>query len=489
MPVKTNRYYNDPNIGAAFSNLAAAFAPPSGGDLAGYAAAAAKREDAARRAQLFENAGAETFDQSIFDRQAVAAGLYNPNQSYYSVGLGDATARRGQDISAETSRFNNAADNDRSMLEAILGAATGPVSQGAVRPGFNPADYGVNVPAVPEFAGRAAPLSETQWQAAQNERLRTEGALTDQMMLDAVLGDDKPVEAIGPDGQPVFMSPGAAVRGGATPAPSGSESARRDAVAVVNGRRVPVTRAPSGLEWLTADGMPIPGDAEVFQLPQATGSANDIGMTTSVRSGVQDQLISTQQTINTASTLRDMIQANPSSQGVAGMLRGTAQDIIQTGNELGQLMGAGVSDVNAAIRQGLADAGIQTEFFDPSIPAIEMMTNLLAWQYAKSMSGDRVSNEQLRQARQAIGGAGIFANQANSTARLGELIRALETQRQQLQSLEPNFGLGGYSNAPATSPATTGLDEPPTVGSPEEAMQLPSGTVFRTPDGQLKMRP
>ena len=39
MPIVSNRYYNDPNIGQAFSNLAGAFAPPSGSELSGYASA------------------------------------------------------------------------------------------------------------------------------------------------------------------------------------------------------------------------------------------------------------------------------------------------------------------------------------------------------------------------------------------------------------------------------------------------------------------
>lgn len=123
MPVASNRYYNDPAIGQAFSNLAGMFAPPSGGDLAGYATAKAKREEASRLAELFAYAKDPAYDQTTADRMGVLGGLYAPNQSFYSVDQGNAVARRGQDITASTALQTNAADNiraleDRRMQEA-----------------------------------------------------------------------------------------------------------------------------------------------------------------------------------------------------------------------------------------------------------------------------------------------------------------------------------------------------------------------------------
>lgn len=65
--------------------------------------------------------------------------------------------------------------------------------------------------------GAPKPLSEQEWRAQQNERLRQSGQLSDQMLVDAVLGDKTPVQAVGSDGKGRFMSPGAAVREGAQP--------------------------------------------------------------------------------------------------------------------------------------------------------------------------------------------------------------------------------------------------------------------------------
>ena len=138
MPISMNRVYSDLDRG--FANLGKLFAPPDPADLANAALARSRDEDTARRRALFSIAQESGLDQNLFDRMNIAAGLYAPNVGYYGVDQGNAT-----------SRANNAADNarileeqrlknDAAMREAILGAATAPVAQGAARPGFNPAD-------------------------------------------------------------------------------------------------------------------------------------------------------------------------------------------------------------------------------------------------------------------------------------------------------------------------------------------------------------
>ena len=116
--------YNDPALGQAFTNLAQIFAPPSGADLSGYANAAATRADAERRAQLYAQAGMPDFNQSVFDRQAVAAGLYNPTQSYQALDMGDATQRYGYDTAAaaqaNVARINNAGALERQYAAPLI---------------------------------------------------------------------------------------------------------------------------------------------------------------------------------------------------------------------------------------------------------------------------------------------------------------------------------------------------------------------------------
>ena len=117
MPVRRSRYYNNPELGAAFDNIAQMFAPPSAADTAAYASAKernaeakAKTEAAARLAELYDyTKNSADYDRAYADRLAIGAGAYDPSNSYYSV-----------DQTNETSRSNNAADNRRALDQTRL---------------------------------------------------------------------------------------------------------------------------------------------------------------------------------------------------------------------------------------------------------------------------------------------------------------------------------------------------------------------------------
>jgi hypothetical protein len=152
-----------------------------------------------------------------------------------------------------------------------------------------------------------------------------------------------------------------------------------------------------------------------------------------------------------------MIASSPASQGAVGWLRGTAQSVLQTGGELGQFFGGNIADVSKAINEGAADAGLSGAF-DPKIPAIEMMSNLLAFQYAKTTTGERLSNEMLRASRKALGLEGLTSNQADATARLNQAIEMIDNQRDILQNVRRN-GVGGGAVQPAPSGPEPGTVE------------------------------
>ncbi|QIG74322.1 putative injection protein [Rhizobium phage RHph_N65] len=305
MPIQNSRYYNNPEIGQAFSNLAGLFAPPSGSDLAGYAAAKAKKEEAARLAELFAYAKDPNYNQAMADRMGVLGGVYAPNQSYYAVDLGDRTTRRGQDITAQTSRDNNAADNTRQIEQTRLqqtGETTrsmlSPVAAGATRfvPGSIAELYGVpetqtgvvnvgqgetaTLPGGQVITGQPKPLTDSEWQAQQNERLRAAGVITDQQLADAITGKETPVQAVGPDGKtPVYMTPGAATRTGARPYDASADKAPLvEGTAVVDGKSVQVFRRANDTNYVMADGTPVPSGIQVFDKAHPTGSSADVGL-------------------------------------------------------------------------------------------------------------------------------------------------------------------------------------------------------------------
>jgi hypothetical protein len=280
--IQQSRFYNSPELGAAFSSLAQAFAPPTGSDLASYAVARKTRlqADALERANGVYSDPSATADAR--DAAGILAGLFNPTQSYRALSMDDATKRYGVDVGATTAIRTNAADNARALnvqrlqdaaaLERAQASNTkdittsllAPVGQGQTR--FVPPSIAgmfglpstqvgtlnagqgdlVVTPDGRTISGQAKPLSETEWQAAQNERLRQSGQFSDQMLLDAIAGKQIPVEAIGPDGKtPIFMTPGAATREGARPYDKPTAS-----TVINNGPNgVPYGEPEKGLVW------------------------------------------------------------------------------------------------------------------------------------------------------------------------------------------------------------------------------------------------
>lgn len=228
MVIKTSSYFNSPQMAAAASNLSALFEPPSGADAAGWATANAKKEEAARIAQQFDYRNDPNFNQQTFDRGNIAIGSYSPLQSYYAQDQNDATKRRGDDITAATSRANNTDDNTRALEVGRIGGLADlyrPLNQGEIRPELpQDAAQHFGIAAAPQVAGAPKPLSETEVQGGLIQQMRDRGLITDQQVADRYVGDKAPVEAVGPDGKPAYMSPGAAVRTGAAPydAPKGN---------------------------------------------------------------------------------------------------------------------------------------------------------------------------------------------------------------------------------------------------------------------------
>ena len=145
MASRNNPYSRDPNLAAAFSNIASMFAPPSGADQAGYAAAGLNNAKRQQLQWLFDNSS---------DPSAAARSALTGVQTYGNTPAGfmqtDATTRRGQDVAARTSVDNNIRDNTRAMTQTRYGD----IKEGDIRPalpGSVAALYGM--PEQPEQRG------------------------------------------------------------------------------------------------------------------------------------------------------------------------------------------------------------------------------------------------------------------------------------------------------------------------------------------------
>ncbi len=275
--------FNNEAIGKGFSSLAAAFAPPSGSDLAGYATASATKEKAARLAELFQMAQNPSFNQPVFDRSNIAAGNYNPTQSYYAQDQNNSTTMRGQDITADTSITNNTADNTRALAtntadntQKTIAALFGPLNQGQIAPAL-PADIGakVGLPGLDARVGADKPLTETELAASILSTLSPQDQRN--KALEGV-----PVEQIiGADGKPTIVARPDAVGAAPYDKPTGAtETQNYQAPPGADGKPGPAGTAyfdPATKKWIdTQTGAEIPAGSRTASTV-VQGSAADTG--------------------------------------------------------------------------------------------------------------------------------------------------------------------------------------------------------------------
>ncbi|GGE19981.1 hypothetical protein GCM10011390_44060 [Aureimonas endophytica] len=458
-------FYSNAALGRGFENIAAMFAPPSGQDAAAWAAANAKNAEAKRAAALYDYAQSADYDQVKADRMGVLAGLYSPNQSYYAVDQNNATTQRGQnldsadrrygvDVGARTSLANNQADNERALQDraiqergALARLYASPIKLGqgetAILPNQTAAATGLNG----RLEGHDKPLSETEWRAAQNERLRQSGQLTDRDLLDVIMGEKTPVEAIGPDGRtPTFMSPGAAVRTGAQPAPS------KPLVNVQNGGEGAFEKTlgekQAGLFIdLAADGVAARNDRAL--LDRFDDQAKDLP---------------------------------------GGMLGGLQSLASQYGIKLGdnasnvEAANAIIARLVPAARQGMPGAASDRDvaLFKSSLPSL-----------SQTPQGRQIISDTLRGlAATRVDQARIATAVVNGDMSRADGMRAIQALPDPFAAVRNVSGAdtsprGGSAPAAATAtPATsTAQAAPVRVSTPEEARRLPPGTRIILPDG------
>lgn len=474
------RYFNSPAFAAAASNLAGMFAPPDAGEILGYAQAQGQRAENERLEKLWEMAGGD------FDKGGMVADLWNPNQSMQAVRIADQTARRGQDIGSADNRYNTDVGARTDLGQTYITSAMAPLDQDQLRPGLDPVaasilgQSGFEMP--PELPGPVmglpAPRTETE-------------------MVGMILGDLSPEDqraralqgvglekVVGPDNRPMFeLGPNAAGREAYVA--QGTPAAADLVNVYVPGKGVQFgTFDPTTKQLVLGDGTPAPAGSYVIDKAGADAST---ALGTSTTNAVERQLVEVNNVLTTLDALSGLISDNPASQGLVGSVRGTFQNLRQTGNELGTYFGGEVANIARQIDEGLADPSVAGGF-DPTLPAIEVMSNVLAFQYAKTLNPDRLSNEMLLQAKRALGLDRLTSNQADSLARLSQVRDTLTTQQQMLARMR-NEGIGADGTPAQPGGAPTQPSAPPQITSDADYEALPSGTTFIDPEGNTRVKP
>lgn len=375
MTIQPNRF-NDPALGQAFANIASLFAPASPQDMAAAADAQAKKAQAERLSWLWSNP-----NDPLADRRATMAGVYAPTQSYYSVDQGEATARRGQDIGAQTTLATNAADNTRALNVARIGAQADiagqymtPLAQGATQPGLPgsiAAQFGMAE--FPRAMGAPVPLSETQQKAAERQRLIGTGQLSDTYLLDAILGEQAPVKVATPEG-PVFSTPGQAARTGA---PAYVDQGSQPAPDVQNYQtmdgRTGTAVYTTDKGWVdTQTREPLPAGTQTFKAATTGGTDQALGGTNSNKTLGERTVALADYADQRAGQYEKFLAANPGVAGLPGVITGFAQDL-----------GAGVRELAAT-------------YGDQGVP-VEAITNLTD-QVARGSNYDPAIREALNRA-------------------------------------------------------------------------------------------
>jgi len=507
--IRSSAYFNSPAFAQAAGNLQSLFEPPSGADAAGWATADAKREEAKRLQDFFTQAPA--LDRDTYDRQGAALGVFTPTQGFGARDMDDATKRA-----------NNAADNARALEQTEISSLADlykPVSEDAMRPAI-PAEVAGRLGIdreLPAVQGNRSPLSETEWGAAQRERLLQEGKLQDGHLMDLILGEKTPVQAVGDDGRPTFMSPGAAVRTGAQPYEKPSDTKYDNYLAVGddgNEKRFLGYIGDNGAIFDASTRQPVPnvvrkegtGGGMSFETDGQGGiklsTGNSAGLTTSRVGDLQRQETENTRAVAELSTLFDTLR--PDDLGVAGNINEILTDYgAQAFPSLARPDVAGTRAQLGATTQGIARAIMQDErLSDSDRRAVEQL--MVSRGIDESLSGARAKLSTL------IAMSAYRAKFANTVRSGGERLPPLD--RTMLGRLvdegaispavaqsyaetvlsrtpqSPNGPLPGV-NVQQDIQAVTGGSGIPTVATPEEAMRLQPGTKFLTPDGREKVRP
>lgn len=479
MASRSNGYYRDPALAQAFNNISAMFGPPSGADAAGFASAAAKKAEAERLAWLFSNSADPTASA-----RAALTGVQGYGQTPAGFMQSDATTRRGQDVTAATSRANNTADNERALAtnradnqRATITSLYGALNPGQVRPAV-PEEIAatVGLPALPEVAGTTRPQTLDQWQAQQAEELKRGGAWTPDMTIDVIMGKQTPVEGLDPvTGKPRFMSPGAAVRMGAQPAPDATKAGKLFRGVLPGGQQVPVEQRPDGL-YHAQTGQRLPPEVQLFNVPTPTGTSDQVGLpTTANNTAANNQAAEVTRGLAVLDLYEELINKNPGAIGLVGAIRGTAQNLVASAGDLAKSFGTRapqIGDAAAALQQGMR--GVAPDLFDPAIPQAEFLQGTLAYALARTENpSGEVSRQAFERALDRVKGGGLLANTEAAKAAIAANRQVLQSQLQSIQTLrgqQPGRTDAGFKAPP---PAPGAQQSAPTERWERDANGIP----------------
>lgn len=212
--------------------------------------------------------------------------------------------------------------------------------------------------------------------------------------------------------------------------------------------------SPTGFKYVdrrNAVGMPAP-------LKGATSAKDALTPTTPNVTAGQRSNLEADDTLALISNARSLA-SDPRNFGLSGIARSTVQDAMEQGDALARTLGQQGTRAQQEIINLGSDVGIEN--FDPTLPQLDMMTNLLAFRMAKMNDpGGRVTDQDFRIAKSKITGGAILGNQKDFLARLDLFENTLRGNQGRTQTF-----LGGRGNSGQIKPAPS-LIAPPGAAPP-----------------------
>lgn len=459
-----NKYYNNPQVGQAFQNLAQMYAPPSAQDMSALAQANARRQEATRLQQLFESGATPSESAAL----AGVQGYGQTPQGYnYGVDTAAATARHGHDQNLAGTQYTAdqnltgdmyAADQTRQgdMFNTLFGA----LGEGEVRPAVPESEaalFGLGG-AIGGAAGVPSRPSEDEVRGANLQSQMD--TMTPDQLLGLALGDET-VKVQGDNG-PVFANPGVAA---ATGAPAYVDKGSEAAPELLNwqspdGGNGTAVFDPVRGTWLdTQTQQPIPAGSTTFKA-QAQGGREDI-----TKSNMTDYN-RVQQTVTTSNALIDqlegLIQSQAGAAGLPGTLRSMGQDFAQVGRELAGAFG---DDMDGIVTEEML-AGLSADGGQYNPVYQQIRTGMLQLAYLNAQRDNprgEVSRFALERQIEALG-QGLLSNDQSILAALS---MSREANDRSLQGADALVGRGPAPQPPA----------PPTPPAPQSAPGPAVGAV------------
>lgn len=457
-----NPYGADSPLGAALKNLSTTLAKPSGeaANIHRIEAALAlkqKRENTAGLGDALRNLGTDQFDRRAAIDLAVRGGVSPDHVGGFE-------------------RYNSANQYgaaDQRTSNAVVGAG------GA----FNSTAMGAR-------EAEAAATGRTKLGLAENARQF----------------NDKPYEALGPNGQPQVMTQSSAVGQRPILSEANVKGVRLDQnfgnvgdlppaeqrILGAQGTGTPTPRnyVHNGVNYITNDGLtdarsgqPLPPGGHIAN---AQGPADAVGLTKTVRGGLQKQNIANDKFKSLLALTRKTAEEGESNFGVPGFVKGAVQDASAVADGLSRGLGyTGLQEGLASAReraiQAGVDPGILSGVFDPTLPKLHSLADLTVFAAAEALagqSGRSVSDKDIKFFKNIAGDPREWSmSQQKYVAKVEQMGEVLDMYQGVIDKHLPRGN-------PAAGPGAPGAAASPMSPAPGMQPQAPPVVKWgRGPDG------